>query len=391
MSFEIPPKPVPSQSSESKKGFDREKLKKALAGPMMGIAMAIPDGAHAEVESTVASEYVQMTQEKRRDLRIIDVQKKTEARGEHDEEMDKEMTEEMLQGVKAEEETGEQERSAMQEFKKRFLEREFSSEKEVFEVLREAAREYKNEFFTVYGVKSDGSVKISSAEFQGKHGGVFAGLPEMVKILKKVNEKVVFAHTHPLHLKEILGEVSGESDVMFPPSLPDVRTASELHWLERYDPPDGQMEEIRHFESATESLVVDGKGVWKFKVDFFHPFMDEQRRAAAKDAAEMNRSDQSANSIRADEAESFYAQIANPDVIIKRRAWENAPSELQEDMFSIFHARMAGTSTREGFGYEYTNEQVKVANAKEGERENAVKSFLNWCKERGIEMNYLPF
>lgn len=393
----------------------RQKLQK-LAGPLAGMAMMMPNAAGAGERVEAPSAYVQLEPERQPD--IPDRGTESVVAGDSGNEVvlpnefapvGKDVEETKGEGKTAVVLGGEQETEALESrqrdakyaFEQEFRDGTFSNEEEVLALLHKAAREFDNEFFSMYAIKPDGRVEIVSATFIGKYGGTLPDRNENMRMSRTKNQKILLAHTHPISSAESLDlEKSHEKAFQrMPPSLVDIRAASELSWLDRYDDPRASegIERGGQISDPTEGVVVDGEGVWKYRVDFFHPYLQEQRKAAVEEAVKMNAVQQTisqergGSAVDAERVRKYYAQIVIPDETIARRLLKDIPKNIQRDFASVSHARMAGTGSDEGFGYEYTNEQVKVGNAKPEEREKATEDFILWCRERGIEITFTPF
>jgi hypothetical protein len=396
-------------------GRFRQKLQK-LAGPLAGLAMMAPNAAGAAEQIEAPSAYVQLEPERQPD--ISDRGTESVVTGDSGNEVvlpnefapvGKDVEETKGGGETAVVLGGEQETEALESrqhdakyaFEQEFRDGKFSNEEEVLALLHKAAREFDNEFFSMYAIKPDGRVEIVSATFIGKYGGTLPDRNENMRMLRTKNQKILLAHTHPISSAESLDlEKSHEKAFQrMPPSLVDIRAASELSWLDRYDDPRASegIERGGQISDPTEGVVVDGEGVWKYRVDFFHPYLQEQRKAAVEEAVKMNAVQQTISqekggaAVDAERVRKYYAQVVIPDETIARRLLKDIPKNIQRDFASVSHARMAGTGSDEGFGYEYTNEQVKVGNAKPEEREKATEDFILWCQERGIEITFTPF
>lgn len=393
----------------------REKLRK-LAGPLAGLAMMSPNVANAALPVEAPSVYVQLEPERQPDIPDRGTESVVAGNSGNEVVLPNEFapvgkdveetkgggkTVVVLGGGQETEALESRQRDAKYAFEQEFRDGTFSNEEEVLALLHKAAREFDNEFFSMYAIKSDGRVEIVSATFIGKYGGILPDRNENMRMSRTKNQKILLAHTHPISSAESLDlEKSHEKAFQrMPPSLVDIRAASELSWLDRYDDPRASegIERGGQISDPTEGVVVDGEGVWKYRVDFFHPYLQEQQKAAVEEAVKMNAVQQTISQERggaavdAERVRKYYAQIVIPDETIARRLLKDIPKNIQRDFAAVSHARMAGTGSDEGFGYEYTNEQVKVGNAKPEEREKATEDFILWCRERGIEITFTPF
>lgn len=177
---------------------------------------------------------------------------------------------------------------------------------------------------------------------------------------------------------------------MLPPSLPDIRTASDMDWLDRYDDA-GNRSDIDKMVNASESVVVDHDGVWKYQVDFFHPYLQKQREAAVDDAAVRHMfTETDGNNFG--KVRDFYSHIVVPDEIVLNRTMSVAGKSLKEDVSSTILAKTVGVVSPIASDYEYTSEQMRVGTAVGSEEKAAAtEAFIGYCKERGIEISFTPF
>ncbi len=277
-------------------------------------------------------------------------------------------------------------------FEKEFRERQFSSEDEVLQALHEAASGHENEFLAVYTVGTGGRIEVAFGGF-GETDSV-AG-PDIVKQahdLRSEGKKIVFAHTHPLAVSRRAAAAMSTEGAFerMPPSLTDLRSASLFDWLDRYDNADNR-NEIDKLLNATEVVAVDSEGVWRFRVDFFHPYFQEQREAAIASATMKHALTGTADVSNLKKVETFYSQVVIPDSIVMEKMMRTATQDLREDGAALAIASMTG-SIVSGGGYEFTNEQMKVGTAVTPEKKtSATETFIGFCKERGIDISFTPF
>jgi hypothetical protein len=277
-------------------------------------------------------------------------------------------------------------------FENEFRERSFANEKELLQSLHDAALNHENEFIALYTISGGDRVEVVLGEFDGKDGVVIADTAKQLRALRQEGKKVVMAHTHPSAFSE---RASAEllmdgAFKMLPPSLPDIRTASDMDWLDRYDDA-GNRSDVDRMANASESVVVDHDGVWRYKVDFFHPYLQEQREAAVDDAAVRHMfTETDGNDFG--KVKEFYSRVVVPDEIVLNRIVPAAGKSLREDLSSATLAKTVGVVSPIVSDYEYTSEQMRVGTAiGPGEKAAATKAFIGYCKERGIDISFTPF
>lgn len=280
-------------------------------------------------------------------------------------------------------------------FESEFQKRDFASETEVLEYLHEGASRFNKEFAAIYGVKRDGSIVKAVGQFGDNISVAIYNADKIIKRLKDSDVGTVqFAHTHPPRSiesaldPEYSEELKKRGVVLdhVPPSLPDIRTASNMYWSDIYDDPKSQSD--RWWDAAkTEGAVIDAGGTWKYRVDYYHPYIVQQRDAAvdnllgSRKVGEEKRDQESArSSLRA---------LVGADPIILERMTGHMPEGI--DFYDILRARTEGSLSQDGEEYEYTKQQFDVLSASPEESKAAIGKFIAYCKERGIDISYTPF
>jgi hypothetical protein len=232
----------------------------------------------------------------------------------------------------------------------------------------------------------------------GDTGSIF--IPNADAIMKKLKaldmEKIQVSHTHPVptmekvFTEEYVSKLKGEGNTLdrMPPSLADIRSASMMYWKDLYDDPKSRSEEWWN-AAKTENVVVDGGGVWKYRVDFYHPYIAKQREAAIDEV--LNSKELGGKRFDRDMLRSHLETLSGPDAVVLGRAVEHIPKELS--FSDMIDARTRGSVGHfaDGDEYEYSNEQLETMAASPEKSQQAIDRYIAYCRERGIEISYTPF
>lgn len=289
----------------------------------------------------------------------------------------------------------ERERAEEESYAREFDAKEFSSEAEIFEYFREGASRFRKEFGAMYAVNRDGSIIKAVGEFGSSASIAIENPDKIIKILKENDiEKVQFAHTHPIRsiesmlAPEYLADLKKQGVDLdhVPPSLPDIRAASNLYWSDIYDDPKSRSDQWWN-AAKTENIVVDAGGVWKYKADYYHPYIAKQREAAVDMV--LAHKEESGEIVNREVTHESLRALAQADPIILRRAADRVPKDI--DYFDIMNARIGGDIRQKGEEYEYTEQQLDVLSASPARSGEAIEKFIGYCRERGIDISYTPF
>lgn len=383
----------------------KEKLRKFAVGPLAGLAIMMPNVSNAtetiEAPDTIGA-YTQFSQEAPPEIKETVIEEEVDIAKENSKGrpiVSGMAFEDLLQNQEVSVFEGGDQRLAVEGREARdeavltreFLSRNFSSEEEILIFLNGIAREQKNEFVALYGVQSSGKLKVATGGFYGRNGAIVFDMNKQIDELKLSGiEKVVSVHTHPQgEADDIPATQEGDFDRM-PPSLIDIRTASGVQWRDRYDNPSKDIAgEIRGGVNV-EHVVVDSEGVWKYTADFFHPYIEAQRAGAIEGAMKIAERKSKNGVIDYEATENFLKAVTLPDDIVRKRVIGDMKMGVP-DLDALMYVKMAGKWIDEGFGYEYTNEQVKVGKANPKEKEVATENFIRWCNERGMHISYTLF
>lgn len=282
-------------------------------------------------------------------------------------------------------------------FAREFRERNFSDESEVFAYLHEGALRFGKEFATIYGVRRGGGVVKAVGEFGDASSTFILDADDIMRKLRESDvEKVRFAHTHPIRTmervltEEYIEELRKEGNSLshMPPSLVDIRSASTMHWQDLYDNPKYRSEEWWN-AAETENVVIDGGGMWKYRVDHYHPYVVKQREAAIREV--LDSKEREGKHIDREESRSSLESLSGADPLVLKRAIRHLPKEL--NVFDVISARSGGSVGKfaDGDQYEYTKEQLDVMSAPPEKNSEAIARYIDYCRQRGIEISYTPF
>jgi len=294
----------------------------------------------------------------------------------------------------------------VKQMQERFEQTEFRDEHEIIDFLRGIAESAPFEFYAAYGLDDFGHLKKFSGGFGSGTSIESAELPKILKDAKtKGITKLIFAHTHPnqaigsLEVRNAFSsdeqqKLSHRGRIDMPPSGADIRTAGELDWLDYYDDP---VKSESHGGVETHGVVVTSEATWKFRANFFHPAMERQRAEAIRfiEGDPDFQIWKSKHGISDSEAYDILHAVQIPDNLVRARVLLS-PKYREAfrgfDFYSfIMHARIGTELNKDASQFAWVEEQKKVVLASPEEKSAAVEKFIAFCKENGVDMQYVPF
>lgn len=397
------------ENTDSPVGGFREKIRKYVAGPIAGMAIALAPHADAisqEVESEISLSQADKERETADDKAVVDdvVARKAARMNLQDgdgKDSDAVLSEEEQQRVFLE-------KRGNQRYIEEFDRRAFSSEQELIEFVRIAAREQKNEFFLLFSVAKDGKIEILQRKFD-KCSSV--NMQEEIAAVKNMHGyRLRFVHTHPKKAIECfpLEEGSGEKGYfeIAAPSHTDISAAH--HQLTK---------KIWDGWNEIEYVVVSSDAVWRYSTnEQYEVFLKNQQEDVIQELVykiknshemflfilEKLRGKKITKEGVVQVAESGIKKIRDffkvtteyphDEIIMSRLA--NDIFDSQEE-FELLVSRENLRNFWSGWSYENKEEKFQMENGIGGktgtERVMAIERYIEWCKERGINMTYTPF